>query len=57
MLRALVATVWLVPLALNSGAYFVMGRTVDYPRPLVVRRLSAGLQCLLTISAVCAAKE
>ena len=57
VLRALAATVWLVPLAVIGGAYFVTGRTFDYPRPLVVRRLSAGLQCLLTVRAIRAVKE
>ena len=52
ILGAAVAGTWLVPLAAISVRYFAVGRAIDYPRPLLVRRLSAGLQCLLAARAL-----
>ncbi len=54
VLKAAAAALWLVPVPAIAGAYFAAGRTVDYPRPLLARLLSACLQLLL---AVRAAKE
>jgi phosphatidylglycerophosphate synthase len=51
VLRAAVAALWLLPVPLIVGAYFAAGRTVDYPRPLLARRLSACLQLLLAARA------
>jgi phosphatidylglycerophosphate synthase len=47
--RAAVLGLWLGPAVAITVAYFAQGRTVDYPRPLVVRRLSAGTQVLLAL--------
>lgn len=52
VLRTLVLATWLIPLIAIGGAYFARGHTVDYPRPLLVRRLSAGLQCVLAARAL-----
>ena len=52
VLRALVLATWLLPVIVIGGAYFGRGQTVDYPRPLLVRRLSAGLQCVLAARAL-----
>lgn len=48
-LRAAATGLWLLPLLAIAAAYFVGGRTVDYPRPLAARRLSACLQLLLAL--------
>jgi hypothetical protein len=52
VLRAAVAATWLLPLAAIVTGYFAAGRTIDYPRPLLVRRLSAAVQCLLAARAL-----
>jgi phosphatidylglycerophosphate synthase len=52
ILRTAAAAAWLLPLAAIGTAYFTAGRTIDYPRPLLVRRLSAGLQFLLAARAL-----
>ena len=52
VLRTLVLATWLLPVIVIGGAYFARGQTVDYPRPLLVRRLSAGLQCVLAARAL-----
>lgn len=49
LLRATVAAAWLLPLTAITAAYLAGGRTVDHPRPLLVRRLTAGLQVLLAL--------
>jgi len=46
--RAGIAAIWLLPFAAITTTYFTAGRAVAYPRPLLIRRLSAGLQSLLT---------
>ncbi len=51
LLRAAAAAAWLLPLPAIGAAYFLSGRTVDYPRPVLVRRLSAGVQALLAARA------
>ena len=51
-LRAAAAAGWLLPLLGIASAYFASGRTIDYPRPFLVRRLMAGLQCLLAARAL-----
>jgi len=48
-LRAAATGLWLLPVLAIAAAYFIGGRTVDYPRPLVARRLSACLQLLLAL--------
>lgn len=40
---------WSLPAAVITAAYFVTGRTVDYPRLTLVRQLSGGVQGLLAI--------
>jgi len=50
--RAGIAAIWLLPFAAIVTTYFAAGRAVDYPRPLLVRRLSAGLQGLLAARAL-----
>ncbi len=52
VLGAALAAAWLLPLAAIGAAYFATSRTIDYPRLLIVRRLSAGLQCLLAARAL-----
>lgn len=47
LFRAVVAATWVLPLGAIAAGYFAAGRTIDYPRPLLVRHLSAGIQCLL----------
>jgi hypothetical protein len=51
-LRAAATAAWLLPLLGVGAAYFGSGRTIDYPRPVLVRRLMAGLQCLLVARAL-----
>jgi phosphatidylglycerophosphate synthase len=38
---------WAIPAAAITTAYFARGRTIDYPRPLWMRCLSAALQCAI----------
>lgn len=52
VLRTMVLATWLLPAIVIGGAYFARGETVDYPRPLLVRRFSAVLQCLLAARAL-----
>lgn len=52
VLRAVVAAAWVLPLAAIVTGYFAASRAIDYPRPLLVRHLSAGLQCLLAARAL-----
>ncbi len=47
MSRAAVIGLWLGPAIAITYAYFAYGRTIDYPRPLIARRVSAGVQALL----------
>jgi hypothetical protein len=51
-LRATVAAVWLLPLWAICVAYFAGGRTIDYPRFELVRKLSACLQLVLVARAM-----
>ena len=51
-LRVAATGAWLLPLLWIASAYFASGRTIDYPRPLLVRRMMAGLQCLLAARAL-----
>lgn len=44
-------TVFAATVAGISAVYFARGRTIDYPRPLAIRYLSAGAQVLLTLRA------
>jgi hypothetical protein len=52
LLRAAAAATWMLPLCAIGAAYLATGRAIDYPRPLLLRRLSAGLQCLLAARAL-----
>lgn len=45
--RAAVLGLWICPAAAIVLAYFARGSAIDYPRPLLVRRLSALTQALL----------
>ena len=47
--RILIAGLWAAPAAMITATYFVAGRSIDYPRPLLVRRASAVTQALLAI--------
>jgi phosphatidylglycerophosphate synthase len=51
-LRVAATAAWLLPLSVTGAAYFASGRTIDYPRPFLVRRMMAGLQCLLAARAL-----
>ena len=50
--RALVLGLWLVPTAVIAATYLARGRTIDYPRPVVMTRMSAVAQLLLTVDLV-----
>jgi CDP-alcohol phosphatidyltransferase-like enzyme len=50
--RAVVLIAGPIPGAAITLGYFVKGRTIDYPRPLGVRWLSAGFQCALALRAI-----
>lgn len=52
LLGAAVTATWVLPLAAIVTGYFAAGRAIDYPRPALVRRLSAALQCLLAVRAL-----
>jgi phosphatidylglycerophosphate synthase len=56
-LRWAAAGVWLVPPLGVAGAYFLRGRTIDYPRPLAVREAAAAFQCLLAARALTSGPE
>ena len=47
--RAAVLGLWLGPAAAITYGYFAYGRTIDYPRPLIARRISAVVQALLVL--------
>jgi len=46
--RLAILSLWTVPAAAILAGYFVAGRSIDYPRPVIVRRASAIAQALLT---------
>jgi phosphatidylglycerophosphate synthase len=50
--RMAVLGLWLGPAVAIVAAYFARGRTIDYPRPLVIRRLSAVMQGLLALQLI-----
>ncbi len=52
LLAGLAVAAWTAPALAITIAYFVHGRAIDYPRPVWVRRLSAGLQCLIAVTAL-----
>jgi len=52
MSRAAVIGLWLGPAIAITYAYFAYGRTIDYPRPLIVRRVSAVVQAMLVLHLV-----
>lgn len=51
-LGALALAAWVAPAAVIAVAYVARGRTIDYPRPIWMRRLSAALQCAIAIGAL-----
>jgi hypothetical protein len=55
--RGAVLGLWLGPAVAIATAYIAHGRTIDYPRPLVVRRLSAVTQVLLARQLLCGNPE
>lgn len=48
-IRAAVVVAWPLPAAAITAAYFVRGKTLDYPRPTATRLLSAAFQCWITV--------
>ncbi len=44
-IRAAAVIAWPLPAAMITAAYFVRGRTLDYPRPASTRLLSGAFQC------------
>ncbi len=44
-IRAAAVIAWPLPAALITAAYFVRGRTLDYPRPPSTRLFSGAFQC------------
>jgi len=46
--RLAILSLWTVPAAAIMAGYSVAGRSIDYPRPVIVRRASAIAQALLT---------
>jgi phosphatidylglycerophosphate synthase len=51
LLRWAPITLFALSAAGISAAYFSRGRAIDYPRPVAIRYLSAGIQILLTLRA------
>jgi len=47
--RLAIVGLWTVPAAAITAGYFVAGRSIDYPRPVLVRRASAIAQTLLAL--------
>jgi phosphatidylglycerophosphate synthase len=52
VLRRLALFLWLGPAAAVTTAYFVRGRSIDYPRVIAVRNLSVAVQVLVTLRAL-----
>ncbi len=50
-IRAATVIAWPVPGMVITAAYFVRGRTLDYPRPAVGRLLSGAFQCWIGMRA------
>ncbi len=50
-IRAAAIVAWPLPAAVVTAAYFVRGRTLDYPRPAAGRLLSAAFQCWIAMRA------
>jgi len=48
-LRRFPITLFVGSTVVISVAYFARGRTIDYPRPMALRYMSAGAQLLLTL--------
>ena len=51
-LRAAAVTAWAFPVCAVTAAYVAGGRSVDYPRPVVLRNASVALQVLVTARAL-----
>ena len=47
--RIAILGLWAPPAAVITALYFVAGRSIDYPRPLLVRRVSMIAQALLAL--------
>ncbi len=50
-IRAVAIVAWPLPAAVITAAYFVRGRTLDYPRPAATRLLSGAFQCWIGMRA------
>jgi phosphatidylglycerophosphate synthase len=50
-IRAATVIAWPLPATVITAAYFVRGRTVDYPRPTFTRLLSGAFQCWIGMRA------
>lgn len=52
VIRSLALSFWTLPAILITGGYFAGGRSIDYPRLTLVRRVSAVFQVGLAVRAV-----
>jgi len=50
-IRVAAIIAWPLPAAVITAAYFVRGRTLDYPRPAATRLLSGAFQCWIGLRA------
>jgi phosphatidylglycerophosphate synthase len=50
--RAAAVTAWGLPIAVVTTAYVAGGRSIDYPRPVLLRNASVALQLLVTARAL-----
>jgi len=48
-IRAATIIAWPLPAAVITAAYFVRGRSLDYPRPAAARLLSGAFQCWIAV--------
>jgi len=48
-IRAATIIAWPLPAAVITAAYFVRGKTLDYPRPAATRLLSGAFQCWIAV--------
>jgi phosphatidylglycerophosphate synthase len=52
MVRAAALSAWSLPAVVVTTAYFTGGRSVDYPRPVLLRNASVALQLMVTARAL-----
>jgi hypothetical protein len=50
-IRAAAVVAWPLPAGVITAAYFVRGRSLDYPRPAATRLLSGAFQCWIAVRA------